>query len=225
MSRGRAATAVAVLVLVAAAAVATNRCSPPDDSSTRDTPSATSTPGVEAGPTSQRHGVPTGWSGDAAGARAAAISAVAVTGEIARAGFITRSDMLSELASDRYAPTLAAESGRQLTAMLAEVEARGVARQSVLFRELPLTARVVNVDTTTAQVEVWSVLIAAAPGGGAPRQAWRTVAVELVWERDDWRIDGWTASAGPTPALASSAAVDDIDRLAGVLAWPTVGAL
>jgi hypothetical protein len=62
------------------------------------------------------------------------------------------------------------------------------------------------------------------PDQGAPRQAWRTVTVDLAWERGDWRIDGWAAQAGPTPALGFDAPVASSDELAQVAGWPsTVG--
>ncbi len=74
-----------------------------------------------------------------------------------------------------------------------------------------------------AVVEVWSVLVIGVPGHGAPRQVWRTVTVRLVWERDDWKIDGWDAAAGPTPALAESSVVSTVDDVAEVLGWPEAG--
>jgi hypothetical protein len=70
-------------------------------------------------------------------------------------------------------------------------------------------------------VEVWSVLVVAVLERGAPRQVWRTVTVDLAWERGDWRVDGWTARAGPTPALATEAPIGAVDELVEVAGWPT----
>jgi hypothetical protein len=176
------------------------------------------------GPRTTADGVPQGWSRDETGARAAAIAAVRLTGDIARAGFITRTDMIEMLATTRFGPTLAEASAAQLEEMAAELEEGDVSPASVLFTELPLTARIVSADDSRAQVEVWSVLVVAVPDHGAPRQAWRTVTVDLAWERGDWRIDGWTAQAGPTPALGFDAPVASSDELAEVAGWPsTVG--
>lgn len=167
--------------------------------------------------------MPVGWSRDHDGARAAAVSAVALTGEIARAGFITRSDMIHVLASDRFAPKLADDSAVQLDELLGDLSAEGIASSSVLFRELPLTAEVLHVDAGSARVAVWAVLVVGVPDHGAPRQLWRTVTVDLVWEDDDWRIDAWTATAGPTPALATNAPIATVDDLVRVAGWAPVG--
>ncbi|MGE3448817.1 MAG: hypothetical protein AB7H92_14695 [Microbacteriaceae bacterium] len=176
-----------------------------------------------AGPRGEQHGVPVGWSHDGTGARAAAITAVGLTGEIARAGFITRADMIDVLASDSFAPTLARASAAQLHEVFGDLTAEGTAVSSILFRELPLTAEVLHVDTASARVAVWSVLVTGVADQGAARQLWRTVTVELVWERDDWQVDGWTAAAGPTPALATNAPLAAVDELIRVTGWPSAG--
>lgn len=168
--------------------------------------------------------MPVGWSRDADGALAAAASAVGLTGELVGAGFISRSDMIGVLSSQRYAPTLAADSAAQLREMLGELADDGITASAVLWRELPLTAELVHIDDSTALVRVWAVLVAGAPGRGTPRQAWRTVTISLVWERDDWRVDDWTATAGPTPALAGNAPIATLDELAAVTAWPAASA-
>lgn len=220
----RRAVLIAVAVLAVAAGVALRTCGRPDSDDARpvvDPADAAAPAGV--GPRSQRHGVPVGWSRDEAGARAAAVSAVTLTGDIARAGFITRSDMITTLASRRFAPTLVESSAGQLAEFLGELAAEGIAAGSVLFRELPLTASVTAADPSVARVEVWAVLVAGTAERGAPRQLWRTVTVDLVWEGDDWQIDGWTARAGPTPALATSAAISTVEELAVVTSWPAVG--
>lgn len=175
------------------------------------------------GPRSQRFGVPQGWSRDERGARAAAVSAVGVTGEIARAGFVTRADMIGALTSARFAPVLARDSAAQLDELLGDMPGGGVPAEALLFRELPLTARVVHADAHSARVLVWAVLLAGAPDRGAPRQLWRTVTVDLVWEHDDWRVDGWTAAPGPTPALATNAAVATVAELVEVTGWSVAG--
>ena len=76
-----------------------------------------------------------------------------------------------------------------------------------------------SLDTDRATVEVWAVLVVGVPTAGAARQAWRTVTVELAWEREDWRIDGWQARSGPTPALASAVEIATVDDVAEVISW------
>ena len=174
---------------------------------------------------SERFGVPQGWSHDERGARAAAVSAVALTGDVARAGFITRRDMISALASTRFAPRLVRSSAEQLEELLHGLADDGVSTEALLFRELPLTARVVHVDERTAQVMVWAVLVAGVPERRKPPlQLWRTVIVDLVWERGDWRVDEWATTAGPSPALAADARIATVADLSGVTSWPPAGA-
>ena len=197
-------------------------CAPPKGSSS---PSSTA-PQVDQlgatplGPAAVVDGIPHGWRHDADGARAAAVAAVSVTGEIATAGFITRDDLIESIASSAYASELAALSSRQLEELSIELGEAGVAPSQLVWSESPLRARTVSADDRSAVVDVWSVLVVGVPGVGAPRQVWRTVTIELVWERDDWRIDRWAAAAGPTPALASAAAVSTVEDIASVLAWP-----
>jgi hypothetical protein len=149
---------------------------------------------------------------------------VALTGDVARAGFITRRDMISALASTRFAPRLVRSSAEQLEELLHGLAGEGVSTEALLFRELPLTARVVRVDERTARVAVWAVLVAGVPERGTPMQVWRTVIVDLVWERGDWRVDEWAPTAGPTPALAADARIATVADLSGVTSWPPAGA-
>lgn len=191
-------------------------------------PSSTATALASAGevvPVEQvvRFGVPVGWPHDEHGARDAATSAVSLTGEIAKAGFVTRADMIGVLASTRYAPSLIRSSATQLAEVLGDLGTAGITPTSVMFRELVLTATIEDYTANRAVVRVWSVVVAGAPDRGAPRQLWRTVTVELVWESDDWRIDAWSSTPGPTPALATNAPVASLDDLATVAAWPTAG--
>lgn len=172
------------------------------------------------GPSEVVHGVPVGWRRDEDGARAAAVSAVSLSGEIARAGFITRADMIEALATVRFEPDLTAESDAQQAALTDELGDVGVPVRSLLLRELPLTARVVAADRDRATVEVWSVVVLGVPRAAAGRQAWRTVVVELAWEGDDWQVDGWSARPGPTPALPTQQPVASLDELREVADWP-----
>jgi hypothetical protein len=172
------------------------------------------------GPTDVRQGVPVGWAHDADGARAAAVSAVSLTGEIAHAGFITRGDMIDVLATNRFAPDLAVTTERQLGDLAEALGAVELLPPEVTWTEVPLTARVGRVNETAARVQVWSVVVVARPDAGVPRQAWRTVSIDLAWESADWKVDGWSATPGPTPALAAAAAISTADEVNDVAQWP-----
>lgn len=215
------------LVIVAGVAVVGLRALASRDNTTKPTtPTSIAAPSTATGtrPTiTDGHGVPHGWARDADGAVKAAVSAVQLTGRIARAGFITRSDMIASLASDGYGPTLASESANQLAEMASTLGEASVAPGDLMWRELPLTARVVQASDGDAQVEVWSVLVVGVINLGAPRQAWRTLNVDLVWESDDWKINGWTTRPGPTPLLDATTAIATTEEVNEVVSWPAAG--
>jgi hypothetical protein len=128
--------------------------------------------------------------------------------------------LIDQLASREFAPDLAVTTERQLaelTEALGEVE---LLPPQLTWSEVPLTARLVAARRESARVDVWSVLVVASPDADVPRQAWRTVSVDLVWEADDWKVDGWGVHGGPTPALAAATEVATGDEVAETAAWP-----
>lgn len=171
------------------------------------------------GPTHRAHGVPQGWRRDGSGARAAAISAVRLSGDVAKAGFITRGDMIDELATRDFAPDLGVTTERQLADLADALGTVAILPPGFGWAEVPLTARVAEASESEATVEVWSVLVVAADDESVPRQAWRTVTVQLKWE-GDWKVDGWSTSPGPTPALAAASAVSEGSDVVDVADWP-----
>jgi hypothetical protein len=184
-----------------------------------DAPRPAGTVGV--GPTEVVRGVPRGWRHDDQGARAAALAYVALSDDVARAGFITRGDLIGALAAPGYRQELEAETIDQLDGTLDALVDQDVSPGQLLWSELPLTARVVAGGPEGAQVEVWSVVVIGIPTAAAvPRQTWRTVTVDLVWVEGDWLVSGWSAAPGPTPALGPDAVIDPVDDLATVVAWP-----
>lgn len=216
---------VAAIAVVAAGSIGLRACNSTATGPDAAVPVMVDAPPVVSpvGPADVVDGVPHGWRHDAEGARAAALAAVSLTGEIATAGFITRSDIIGSIATSGYGPALASLSSGQLAELSVELGGVGVSPAELVWSEIPLTARIVTVDDHRAVVEVWAVLVVGVPGVGAPRQAWRTVTVEVAWERGDWRIDGWAARPGPTPALAATSVVSSVEEIAEVISWPSAG--
>ena len=216
---------VAAIAVVAAGSIGLRACSSSAADPDAAVPVAVDAPPVVSpvGPAEVVDGVPHGWRHDAEGARAAALTVVSLTGEIATAGFITRSDIIGSIATSGYGPALASVSSGQLAELSAELGGVGMSPAELVWSEIPLTARVVSGDEHRAVVEVWAVLVVGVPGVGAPRQAWRTVTVELAWERGDWRINGWDTRPGPTPALAANSVVSSVEEIAEVVSWPPAG--
>lgn len=215
--------AVAAIAVVAAGSIGLRACNSSATGQDVGSPAVVEAPPVvlPVGPAAVVDGVPHGWRHDAEGARAAALAAVSLTGDIATAGFITRSDIIDSIATADYGPALASLSSSQLVDLSVELGDVGVSPSELVWSEIPLTARVVSADDHRAVVEVWAVLVVGVPGVGAPRQAWRTVTVEVAWERGDWRIDGWDTQPGPTPALAANSVVSSVEDIADVISWPT----
>lgn len=137
----------------------------------------------------------------------AAARAVAMTGEVLRAGLTTRGDLISTFATPEFAPELLAQTNTQLRRMTADFVKRGISAEDLQVVETPIT-----VDATPGEgyvvAWVWSVTVMTAPGMGTARQIWRTVQLELVREHDQWLVNDWLVTAGPTPVPDPSATFD-----------------
>jgi hypothetical protein len=106
-------------------------------------------------------------------------------------------------AVDAIATTAAAP--RLTTDVLDEVrvarEGLTAAAGPVWWLVRPLATNVVTQRDGYARVSVWVVTILSAADVAMPQSEWRTVTLELRWERGDWRVDGITDVAGPTPMV------------------------
>ena len=155
---------------------------------------------------------------DVAGARQAAINAVALTDEVVEAGFISRRDLINGFATSALAPRLADETGAQVNALLVELGDRNADVTALRLIEQPLTARTTEVGDVV-RVDVWSLLVIAAPGTGPARQAWRTVTLDMVLVDGRWLVSEWQSRPGPTPAPAVEASFDDASTVGNMLGW------
>lgn len=154
--------------------------------------------------------------------QAAAVRAVALTGDVVTAGFISRRVMIDSFTTSRFGTELADATSSQVTALLLELGARDADSALLRVIEQPLSARTISQGPDRAVVDVWSMLVVAVPGAGPGRQVWRTVRVELVADELGWLVDGWTSTLGPTPALAPQATISEADAVLAVLEWPRV---
>ena len=152
-------------------------------------------------------------------ARRAAVDAVALTDDVFRAGFISRRELIETFATESFGSELADETSQQVTGLLVELGERDVVAADVSLVEQPVASRIVEVGATTAEVDVWSVLVIAADGAGPARQVWRTVSVDLELVDGAWLVDGWASGLGPTPALAPEVDLSDVRDVARVIGW------
>ncbi len=170
-------------------------------------------------------GRPGGFTPDPAGARAAAITYVGLTGEVMTAGFISRDDLIGEMATDRYAPELAASTAQEVRTIEDRLDASGAAGQ-LLVDEHPLRARVAENAGGRVTVEVWSVAVIGVVDAATAQQVWRTTRAVLVWEDNDWRLDEWSSTPGPAPAFVGESGVSPLVDMQVPLGWPAaVGAI
>lgn len=154
----------------------------------------------------------------------AAVRAVGLTGQVVRAGFISRRELIESFTTARFGPRLADDTSEQVSSLLLALGATGINPAQLRVVEVPITARLVEQSTTRARVEVWSIMAVALAGSGAGRQAWRTVALDLVLLDDDWLVDGWSSRFGPTPAFAPEVPIASGADIADVIDWgPALG--
>ncbi len=157
---------------------------------------------------------------DVVAARVAAVAAVALTDDVARAGFISRRELIESFTTPSYGPTLANETSEAVNAMLLDLGERNVDPADLHVVEQPISA---SAERTAdgVRVNVWSVLVVAVPGTGPGRQAWRTVTLDMVQVGTRWLVDHWSSAPGPTPSPAAEAAFDDAKAFVEPLGWPS----
>ena len=156
---------------------------------------------------------------DVAPARAAAVRAVSLTGDVVQAGLISQRVLIESFSTPRFGPMLADQTSSAVDAMLLELGERNVDTAQLQVREQPMTADAEAVGAGV-RVRVWSVLVVAAPGAGPARQLWRTVTLDMVDVAGRWLVDGWSSTPGPTPAPPPETSFADAATLSPVLAWP-----
>lgn len=158
---------------------------------------------------------------DRVAAEEAALEIVRSIDEVARAGFISRRELVESFTTATFGPEFASETGQQVDTLLMELGARGVDDAALVIHEQPIT--VTSVDSAEGvQVETWSVMIVAVTDLGPARQVWRTITLDMVDVDGVWLLDGWESEIGPTPAPPAEGLIDTADSVTDVLAWRRV---
>lgn len=124
-----------------------------------------------------------------------------MTGDVARAGFISRRELIESFATPSFGPVLADDTSKQMTSLLLEFSERAANPADLQVTEQPVRVRVVSSTTTTASVDVWSVLVVAVPTGATARAMWRTVTLDLVLIGNRWLVDGLEVRARAMPMI------------------------
>lgn len=161
-------------------------------------------------------GVPVGYPRSERGAVTAAVNWVASFPTIVRMGPIRLDDTIGQLLSQRRA---ASGTEEVVADYLALIDALGPDFASRIWIESPLQTSIIAADDTSATVMVWALLITGDADRGPVEALWRTHRVELVWERDDWRIDDVALTEGPTPVPNEVALPSPASDFGAVDAW------
>lgn len=141
------------------------------------------------------------------GAAAAAVTAVAVTGQPEAVFDAARFD---EVAGIVFSPEQAAEQAEQVAAARTEFEVSGWARQPPSRRTyflVPLAVRLVayDPDRPAATVEVWAMTLVGVGDAGGAVFTTSTVELEADPAGATWTVVGLDSADGPTPLVAASA--------------------
>ena len=153
------------------------------------------------------NGVPWGFALDPAGAAAAGVTVVAVTGQPEVA---FDPDRFAEVAAVMFTPDEAALQTQLVDAARTHFELSGWADQPAsrrMYHLSPLAVRLTayDPDTVTARVEVWAMtLVGVGDTGGA---VFTTSTVELAADDTDttWQVTALDTVEGPIPLVADSA--------------------
>jgi hypothetical protein len=152
-------------------------------------------------------GVPWGFAIDPAGAAAAAVTAVAVTGQPEVA---FDADRFAQVAAVVFTPGEAVTQARQVEAARTQFELSGWADQPAsrrMYHLAPLAVRLTafDPDTVTARAEVWAMtLVGVGDTGGA---VFTTSTIDLAADDSSgtWRVTALDTLEGPVPLVLETA--------------------
>ena len=159
-----------------------------------------------------REGVPRGFERSESGAVAAAASFVCTGQALLDMEPFSAEEAVRELSATASADELVR---RHLSQLEAAREVLSPGTGPIVFRQSAIAWRVEAYDDDRARIAIWSVGVLSRDGVAPPQASWSTSVVELVWERDEWRVWGESITPGPTPILddsdapATSAQLDD----------------
>ena len=148
-------------------------------------------------------GIPVGYPQTRAGAATAAVNWVASFPRLMRLNPLSLQNTLTDLMSEDGARSGVDEVIADYFELYEEL---GPEFRERVWIESPLQTLLIEQSDTAARVAVWSVVVTGAgPDDETVVSIWRTHRIDLVWERDDWKIDGVEVAEGPTPVTTDLA--------------------
>ena len=123
-----------------------------------------------------------------------------------------RSALLGDIASDAARAEVESTLARGADLIVSNLGLTDdrISEPGFVWRVVPGGWQVRSYDGTRATVAIWATGVVLADGRPLAMPEWRTTEVELVWERDDWRLVGFTTMPGPAPSLAGDAGTSGI---------------
>ena len=142
-------------------------------------------------------GIPVGYPQTRAGVTTAAVNWVASFPRLMRLNPLSLQNTLTDLMSEDGSRSGVDEVIADYFELYEEL---GPEFRERVWIESPLQTLLVEQSDSAARVAVWSVVVTGAgPDDETVVSIWRTHRIDLVWERDDWKVDGVEVSEGPTP--------------------------
>ena len=123
-----------------------------------------------------------------------------------------RSALLGDIASDAARAELESTLARGADLIVTNLGLTDdrISEPGFVWRVVPGGWQVRSYDGTRATVAIWATGVVLADGRPLAMPEWRTTEVELVWERDDWRLIAFATTPGPAPSLAGDASTAGI---------------
>jgi len=147
-------------------------------------------------PSTQRAGMPVGFSHDQHGAVVAAV----VYATASQRWLYFTDDQIRRAVLQVATPTAGKELTDEVVADVSAARKRlGASPGRVWWLVRPLAWQINFHDQDRARVSVWVVTVLSAIEVAAPQSEWMTVTIDLAWVESDWHVDAVRDAHGPTP--------------------------
>ena len=215
------ALALASLAFLTGLVVHATLLSPSHASSDEQRASATPTTGssqsIDSSATPRPHlenGVPAGFARTSDGAVRAAAAFVCTGQAILDMDPLSAEDAIRQMAATSTADRQVADT---LTKLRTARSSLASGTGATVYRQAAVAWHVESFDADRARIAIWSVGILARDGVAPPQAGWATSTFDLVWERNDWKVEREVIVPGPAPILDNSAAPATADQLISTL--------
>ena len=137
-----------------------------------------------------------------------------------------RSSLLDEIAAEGAHADLSATfaAGAELIHSELGIDQDSVSEPGFVWRVVPGGWQLRSYGPSGATVAVWAAAVVLVDDRLLVEPGWQTSEVELIWERDGWRLLGFSTEQGPDPAFAAGPGVDAVGQRINEFApfryWP-----